>query len=72
MGITIRAAAQKEGFFLSGHSHYALSFLVTTKSPLQAHKNRSKQPCFAACRDDGIPGREGLFSHQPPLGSHRS
>lgn len=40
--------------------------LVTTKSPLQVHKNSSQQACFAACRDRGTPALP-----RPP-GSHRS
>lgn len=40
--------------------------LVTTKSPLQVHKNSSQQARFAACRDRGTPAL------QRPPGSHRS
>lgn len=40
--------------------------LVTTKSPLQVHKNSSQLACSAACRD------RGTSAPQRPPGSHRS
>lgn len=40
--------------------------LVTTKSPLQVHKNSSQLACSAACRDPGTP----VLQRTP--GSHRS
>lgn len=65
------AHTKKEGFFLSGHSHYSLSFLATTQSPLQVQANSSRQPSLA-CAATVAPRAKGRFSRPPPPGSHRS